>query len=319
MNPAYSVIFFTAASGGGYGLLVWLGLLGAGGYLPADRWFAFAGFAWALGMVTAGLLSSTFHLGHPERAWRAFSQWRSSWLSREGVMSVITYLPAGIMGLAWIFLQRLLPWAGLLLAICGVLTILCTSMIYASLKTIRRWRHPLTPVVYLTMGLASGALWLACLSLAFGLAISSAGPISCASLAAVALIVAGLVKLVYWYSIDHEAPGSTVASATGLAPRDSDTVRLFAAPHTSENYLQHEMGFQVARKHALKLRRIALLLGFVVPVILALLSLLVPGLPAFLLLVLAVIANGIGVLTERWLFFAEARHAVTLYYGATAV
>jgi DMSO reductase anchor subunit len=312
MNPAYSVIFFTAASGGGYGLLVWLGLLGAGGYLPADRWFGLTGFALALVMVTSGLLSSTFHLGRPERAWRAFSQWRSSWLSREGVMSVATYLPAGIMGLAWIFWQRVLPWAGLLLALCGVLTILCTAMIYASLKTIRRWRHPLTPVVYLTMGLASGALWLACLSLAFDLDITFAG------LAGIALLIAAVVKLAYWYSIDHAAPTSTSASATGLG-QEGGTVRLFAAPHTSENYLQHEMGFQIARKHAVKLRVIALALGFGAPILLALISLLVPVLPGFLLLLLAVIANGAGVLTERWLFFAEARHTVTLYYGATAV
>lgn len=310
MNPAYSVIFFTTASGGGYGLLIWLGVLGACGALPADRWFGLAGFAWALAMVTAGLLSSTFHLGRPERAWRAFSQWRTSWLSREGVLSVATFIPAGIMGLVWIFLQRILPWAGLLLALCAVLTILCTAMIYASLKTIRRWRHPLTPLVYLAIGLASGALWLACLTAAFGLATSFAG------LAALVLIIAALVKLAYWYSIDRATPVSTAATATGLG--ENGTVRLFASPHTSENYLQHEMGFQIARKHAVKLRRIALVLGFGLPVLLALISLLLPVLPEFLLLLLAVIANGAGVLTERWLFFAEARHTVTLYYGATA-
>jgi len=308
MHPAYSVIFFTSSSGAGYGLLVWLGLLGAWGQLPSDRWFGFAGFAWGLLMVTAGLLSSMAHLGHPERAWRAFSQWRSSWLSREGVMSVATYLPAGITAIGWVFLERILPWSSLLMALLAILTICCTAMIYASLKTIRRWRHPLTLPCYLAIGLSSGALWLACLAPAFG---AGQGALW---LAIFTLAIAGLVKLAYWYSIDHERPGSTTASATGLGAPGK--VHLFAAPHTSENYLQREMGFVIARKHAIKLRRIALILGFLLPVLLSLLAAQLPVLPAFLALVLAVVANGVGVLAERWLFFAEARHTVTLYYGA---
>ena len=74
MNPALSVIFFTTASGGGYFLLALMGGLGALGLLPATPGFGLAGFLLGLGMVTAGLLSSTFHLGHPERAWRAISR-----------------------------------------------------------------------------------------------------------------------------------------------------------------------------------------------------------------------------------------------------
>src|SRR5215813_4142839 len=123
MHPAYSVIFFTSASGGGYGLLIWLGLLGATGQLPGDRWFGFAGFAWALLMVTAGRLSSTAHLGHPERAWRAFSQWRTSWLSREGVLSVATYVPAGLLAILWIFFGRISSLLGLLTLIAALATV----------------------------------------------------------------------------------------------------------------------------------------------------------------------------------------------------
>ena len=102
MHPAYSVILFTTASGAGYGLLVWLGVLSAFGVLPADRWLGFTGLAISLALITVGLLASTFHLGHPERAWRAFSQWRTSWLSREGICSFVTYVPSGLLLLAWI-------------------------------------------------------------------------------------------------------------------------------------------------------------------------------------------------------------------------
>src|SRR5215468_11967825 len=98
MHPALSVIVFTTVSGAGYGLLAWVGVWAVAGWLPADRGLAAASLALSLGAITAGLLSSTLHLGHPKRSWRAFSQWRSSWLSREGVSAVVTFLPALVLG-----------------------------------------------------------------------------------------------------------------------------------------------------------------------------------------------------------------------------
>src|SRR5215475_4218546 len=102
MHPALSVIIFTTASGAGYGLLVWYGLMSAFAEMPGGRIVALVVLPLALVLVTAGLLSSTFHLGRPERAWRALSQWRTSWLSREGVCSFVTYAPAGLLALVWI-------------------------------------------------------------------------------------------------------------------------------------------------------------------------------------------------------------------------
>ena len=78
--------------------------------IPADFWLGLIGLGLALGLIAAGLLSSTGHLGRPERAWRAFSQWRSSWLSREGVASVATFIPAGLFGIGWVLLAA--PAAG---------------------------------------------------------------------------------------------------------------------------------------------------------------------------------------------------------------
>src|SRR5262249_61916837 len=106
MHPSLSVIFFTTASGAGYGLLAILGVLVGLGLLPDDRSFVIAALGLALAFVSAGLVSSTFHLGHPERAWRAFSQWRSSWLSREGVAASVTYVPAGLFGLALVWVGK---------------------------------------------------------------------------------------------------------------------------------------------------------------------------------------------------------------------
>jgi sulfite dehydrogenase (quinone) subunit SoeC len=98
-------------------------------------------------------------------------------------------------------------------------------------------------------------------------------------------------------------------------------VRLLDAPHTEENYLLKEMGFRLARKHGRKLRLIAELAGFVLPLVLSLglvwtTAAGAPGLGLWLCL-LATLASALGVAVERWLFFAEAKHTVMLYYGAS--
>jgi len=152
MNPAYSVILFTTASGAGYGLLALLGFVGFNHGPASSFFFGLVAIVIALGLITIGLLSSTFHLGHPERAWRAFSQWRSSWLSREGVAAVLTYVPAVLFGVMWLEIIHAPAWIGplgLITAAMCTVTVICTAKIYSSLKTIRAWNHPLTVPVYL--------------------------------------------------------------------------------------------------------------------------------------------------------------------------
>ena len=312
MHPAKSVILFTTASGAGYGLIGWLGLLGAFGILPAETGFGFAAFALGFGLIVLGLLSSTFHLGHPERAWRALSQWRSSWLSREGVAAVFTFLPAGLFALIWVVFGRNDGFVGLIGLFaslsCGV-TVACTAMIYASLRTIRAWYSVWTLPVYLLLAALSGGLLLQALAIIWQLPMAG-------SFAAVLLLLVLLscgAKLLYWRSLSEDSGASTAESATGLGALGR--VRLLEAPHSESNYLMQEMGFRIARRHAEKLRRFVMLGGFAAPFLLILLGALVQGFPGLLatFLAIAVFAAGLGV--ERWLFFAEAKHVVTLYYG----
>jgi len=312
MHPALSVIVFTTASGAGYGLLAWLGVWAMAGLLPAHRGLAAVSLAFALGAITVGLLSSTFHLGHPERAWRAFSQWRSSWLSREGAAAVATYVPALLFALGWLVVGSSGGvWAafGGLAALGAGITVACTALIYQSLKPIQRWNNAWVLPNYLALAAMTGALWLNAAMAAFGM--SDAYLVLAAFLC---IPLAGVLKVRYWRFIDSTASQSDAGTATGLG--GLGTVRLLEAPHTSENFLMKEMGFQIARKHAAKLRMIALVAAFILPQVLVLAGILVPAaLVPFCAVSAAVIAT-LGVLVERWLFFAEAKHTVTLYYGA---
>lgn len=315
MHPAFSVIFFTVSSGLGYGLLALLGALGALGLLPADRWFGLTGIGLALAAVTAGLLSSTFHLGHPERAWRAFSQWRTSWLSREGVASVITYGPACLFAAAWGWpdtFGAFTTMAGWASAAMALVTIFCTAMIYRSLATIHQWANGWVVPSYLVLGVATGLVWLNALVVLFG---APNHDISVATLWGIA--AAAAIKLFYWRFIDTTSHAATPESATGLGRFGK--VRQFEGPHTEQNYLMKEMGFQVARKHALKLRRIALIGGYVGAIGAAGLAQMTTGAGVVALALLAAILATLGTVIERWLFFAEAKHVVTLFYGADRV
>lgn len=325
MRPTFSIILFTVLSGAGYGLWILVALVllasarSAGFDGPALRlWPGWIGSGLLTGfvLVSIGLLSSLAHLGKPLRAWRAFSQWRSSWLSREGVASVLTYLP--VLAIALFHLGAFPPGLSVALpAVCAALiligslaTICCTANIYACLKPVPAWHNRYVVAGYLLLGLHCGAL------LAWSLASLLADPLPGLALlpfGVIATALAGaLVKFFYWRFIDR-APTLSTADAIGLGGQNR--VRSFEHPHTQANYLTEEMGFRVARKHSHRLRHLSLLAGFLAPFLLAMLGLLQPAIGAFAAW-LALLCGVSGVLLERWLFFAEARHMVMLYYGA---
>jgi DMSO reductase anchor subunit len=304
MNPAYSVILFTTASGAGYGLLALLGLVGFNHGPVSSLVFGLVAIVVALGLITIGLLSSTFHLGHPERAWRAFSQWRSSWLSREGVAAVATYVPAVLFGAVWLEIIQapgaIGPLALITVVMCAI-TVFCTAKMYSSLTTIRAWNHPLTVPVYFAFSLASGGALLTAIATIFG-----RFQIFQVIITIAALIVLAALKFFYWRGIDSAERTHTMAAATGLGVG----VRQWEVPHTSENYIMKEMGFAVARKHAVKLRGAVFFLLMIT--LLALIACFFA--PWFSLL--AALSVLLAAILERWLFFAEAQHVATLFYGA---
>lgn len=310
MHPAYSVIIFTVASGAGFGMIAWLAFSILTGPAASSPLFYLVSFGLAYLFAVGGLLSSTLHLGRPERAMLAFSQWRTSWLSREAVAAAACLTVAALLAIA--AMLDLHPYIlcvlALLTLILALATVWCTGMIYESLPTIRAWSHWLTTEIYLILAVASGALLMTTLLAMFG-AISQGAAWTTVLL----LAIAAAMKLIYWRGIDNAPRTLTSGSATGLG--SLGRVRSLEPPHTQANFVMREMGYGIARKHADKLRAVALLLAFAVPaVLLAATELLLPSLLP-VTGVLAVLAMGAGLLVERWLFFAEAQHVVTLYYG----
>ena len=306
MHPAYSVILFTTASGAGYGLLALLCLVGISHGEASSLAFGLVAMLISLGLITVGLLSSTFHLGHPERAWRALSQWRSSWLSREGVAAVLTYLPGVLFGAVWSGLVDAPEWLAPLAVITGllaILTVFCTGKIYSTLATIRAWHNPWTVWVYLAFAIATGSALLAAITAVFG-----NFPAFLVYFSSAWLAVSLVIILLYWRSIDAAPRDLTIEEATGLGR--IGRVSQWEVPHTAANYVQKEMGYAVARKHAAKLRRLVVI-AMVLAILLMLSALAIPY-AALLSTAFAIFAS----VVQRWLFFAEAQHVSTLFYGA---
>ena len=288
MHPAPSVIAFTTLSGLGFGLLFFLGL----GMPDVSGWVAFVFFALAYALAVGGLLASTFHLGHPERALKAFTQWKTSWLSREGWCAVLALIVMGLYAIGVVFLGQRFSVPGAVGALLSLTTVFTTSMIYTQLKTIPRWNMNLTPAMFLGFSLAGGALLAGQVRFALPL-----------------LLIAALVQILYWRQGDRAfaESGTNPGTATGLGTRG--TVRAFEPPHTGTNYLLREFVHVVGRKHAKKLRVVSFVLAFVLPV----LFLLIPF--SHFIAMLAVLSHLAGVVMSRWLFFAQAEHVVGLYYG----
>ncbi len=321
MKPAFSVILLTTLIGAGQGLF--LALFTQQSYalfdlLPKqDDAFYGYGSLIALLLLIAGLAASFFHLGHPERAWRTATQWRTSWLSRE-----VIALPA-FMGIVFVYgSAHLLGWKPVLITLPSGLAIdltivlgyigtalafvlfVCTGMIYACLRFLREWHTPLTVINFILLGGASG-FTLAAFYAAL-IAPSQAG-----FFAGWALIITLLGLLGRSASLLRNArlrPTSTLQTAIGIKhPHIVQKAQgaMGGSFNTREFFHGKSPSFMRTVKPAF------LLLAFALPLLL-----LLPGLsrPSAWLLGSAFILQYTGLLAERWFFFADANHPQNLYY-----
>ncbi len=324
MHPAFSVIFLTTLIGVGQGLF--LALFTAQSYALFDllpnqdgRTFYAAGSVIALAFLVAGLIASFFHLGHPERAWRSAAKWRTSWLSREVIV-----LPA-FMGTLFLYgLAHLLDWksvlvtlpSGLAIDVTVVLGILgwllafalfvCTAMIYACLRFLREWHTPLTVINYILLGGASG-FTLATLFAAY------AAPALTGFFGGWAVIITLFGLTGRAASLLRNAslnPRSSLQTAIGVKhPRIVQKSKGFMGDSFNTREFFHGQTPTLLRS----IKWLFLLGVFVLPVIF-----LAAGMAtaSTTLLLLAFAVQYIGLLAERWFFFAQANHPQNLYYQA---
>ncbi len=308
MHPALSVIFFTVTSGAGYGLFAITCLynvisqtqpLGTEGVLMSC--------AIALGLITFGLISSTFHLANPKNAWRAFSRIRTSWLAREGLLAILFYPIAALyMFTVWkdVGGYNWLAIISMLSALWAITTIFSTGMIYACLKTIRQWHNALTPINYILLGAMLGGL-------IFLLIVSMYKPVITGLVvtSTYLIVIAAIAKIVYFFWIGAPA-GPTINTATSFT---RSMVRLLDVGHTAGTFLTDEFGYQVARLKLITLRWLVLLFAFTLPILVFWMAAEIISETAIFAIALA--SAFVGIFMERWLFFAEARHVVNLYHG----
>ena len=304
MRPAPSLILFTVLSGLGLGLIAWLGL-GAG---PDGPGFAIGAAALAVALAGAGGIASVGHLARPDRAWRAVSQWRSSWLSREACLMLATLAVFALYAGLWALADLRLWGLGWLSAGLALATVHATAMIYAQIAAVPRWSVPPTPALFLALALTGGLM----VNQAVAGVIGRAGLLWL--LLGATVLTAGIA--VWWQTAAAGArlsvQGTTLSTATGLGARA--WIRPFEAPHTGRNYLLDEMAFRVGRRRAHALRHVGGWLGFAVPAVLVALGW-AAGVGWLALPALA--AHVTGVMALRWLFFAEAEHVQSLYYPRT--
>ncbi|MBN3751602.1 dimethyl sulfoxide reductase anchor subunit [Paraburkholderia sp. Tr-20389] len=314
MNPAFSVVFLTTLSGAGQGLLIALvgveaatrfGLFNAGAVPPM---FYVIGAALSCVLGALGLLASFFHLGHPERAWRAIAMWRTSWLSRECLALPLFLASTFAYGLAHAFASAYTLEVGVVAVVASTVLFVCTGMIYACLRFLQEWATPLTLVNFVLLGCASG----------FTLATASAAVLATTlvpslAVAACVLTLAGFVSRSA--SLARNArlrPRSTVQSATGIhAARVEQKSRGFTAGAFNLREFFHGKTPETLRR----IKWTFIVAAFIVPF----------GLVAFggsvrsigvssVLLCAASAIQYAGLVAERWFFFAEARHPQNLYY-----
>jgi DMSO reductase anchor subunit len=317
LKPAFSIVFFTVSSGAGLGLLALIALADLLAPEALGGRTLWHGALLGLVLVAAGLASSVLHLANPRNAWRAFARFRSSWLSREAVFAAALF-PIAAIYIALVAARSGAGWRSFF-AVATCVTawavLFSTSMIYASLKPIRQWRTAWTPINYVLLGHWSGALLLGATAAAY------AGSPPFVLLGCLLGLSALGAKLAYWHSIGER--GAAVRKAPtleraigvdqgvhGAGVMTAARARLLDVGHSHGTFLTDEFGFVLARQHARMLRGAALVLGFALP-----LGWLVAGASRWQLGVAAAACGIIGLLAERWLFFAEARHTVRLYHG----
>ncbi len=290
MHPAPSIILFTILSGFGFGVIAWVGFLQYFSLISSLEVIAFSILGGFLAVI--GLISSTFHLANKINAIKSFSQWRSSWLSREAVASIVSLLLVFINLIIVYFGKNTVPLIGIIASLFSIVTVFTTSMIYAQLRSVPSWNTLLTPFIFILAALVGAAILLRPDYALYGLAV---------------LLV---IQFLFWLYRDQTEKNMKTNISTALGFTEESSIRSFDKAHTNQNYLLNEMVYKIGRKHSRRLRYLSVLFSIFIPVSIMLLV----RFDTYVVGAIVSVIHLLGMYFSRWLFFAEARHAVSFYY-----
>jgi len=323
MHPAFSVIFLTTLIGAGQGLFLALftgQIFSQFKLMPEqhDANFYVIGSVIALGLMALGLFSSFFHLGHPERAWRSAAKWRTSWLSRE-----VIALPATMAGLFAYGLAHYMGWktpiftmpggtgidasllAGLVTTLLTYTLFVCTGMIYGCIKFLQEWHTPLTVINFILLGTASGFTLATALSAYLETALTS----FYATWAIIFTVLAFIFRLASLRRNKRITPKSDLRSAIGVNHKN---IRQMAQGSMGGSFNTREYFHGKKAGFVKSIKVVFLILTFIIPLALLGVSLDQPS--AFIVPALAMLIQYLGLIAERWYFFADANHPQNMYY-----
>jgi DMSO reductase anchor subunit len=318
MHPAFSLIFFTAMAGMAQGMVMSLLVLHLAGDPLPNHFMNYLAFPIILLLLAGGLLASFFHLGHPERAWRAILMWRTSWLSRE-VLVMPSFIALSV--LAYIYSWQLgsIPnWLWLLLGIFAVLLWVCTAMIYQCIRFIQEWAHPVTMVNFIALGFASGWFLLMTLFAIWSAWLPDQAIVTSQNLAGVTgftgflLLLSLTLKLWIWKRNRSLKPKSSLRSATGIqqGPVRQISMGMMGGSFNTREFFHRQSNFFVAN-----VRKLAFFGAYLIPVTLLVIA---TSQASLNFIIAAFLVHLLGLMAERWLFFAESNHPQNLYYQRIA-
>ena len=307
MRPQFSIIFFTTLVGMAQGLLFFLALINLEAPVLSATFLINLALPVSFILLTLGLIASFFHLGHPERAWRAAMMWRTSWLSRE-----VIALPVVMLATALTFLyikSGIAPtwlWAAVMMSTLALW--ICTAKIYQCIRFIQEWSHPSTLSNFILLGLSSGGLLLEFLLLVWN---EPNTPIGISLISVVNFIVLFLalnLKLWMWRRNQKLKPKSNLASATGIKGSNirQTSMGFMGGSFNTREFFHHQTDRVISN-----IRKIILLMVYIGPMVLLAFNLSSPSISQ---VAIALLVHYIGLLAERWMFFAEANHPQNLYY-----
>ena len=322
MHPAFSVIFLTTLIGAGQGLFLALytgQLYSVFNLVPVQDSHTFYGYGSLLALIflALGLFSSVFHLGRPERAWRSAAKWRTSWLSREvivlpsfmgmtfiyGLTHFTGYNPV-LFTISDVFVVDLTLLAGFLATGLAFLLFLCTAMIYACIKFLQEWATPLTVLNYTLLGAASGFTLATVFSSYAGIQLAS----FYAGWAIILTCIAFFSRMASLFRNSRIKPKSTMTSAIGIR---HTKIQQKSRGFMAGSFNTREYFHNVSDVWFKSIKWIFPVLVFIIPVFI-----LSSGMAtnSFGIYAFAFVVQYVGLIAERWFFFAQANHPQNLYY-----